>query len=152
MCHHCGHSARVDERCPVCGGTLRYIGTGTQKVVEELRELFPDTEVLRMDTDSVAPAGSHEALLSRFRDEGIPILVGTQMVTKGLNFENVTLVGVLSADQSLYAGDYPLRRAHLFPHHPGGGPLRPVREAGTGRHPDHDPRESDHPAGCPAGL
>ena len=106
MCHHCGHSGRVDERCPECGGALHFMGAGTQKVVEELGELFPGTEVLRMDTDSVSPAGSHEVLLNRFRDEGIPILVGTQMVTKGLNFENVTLVGVLSADQSLYAGDY----------------------------------------------
>ncbi|MGI6029425.1 MAG: replication restart helicase PriA [Candidatus Heteroscillospira sp.] len=106
MCHYCGYSVRVDERCPDCGGALSYIGAGTQKVVEELEELFPNTEILRMDADSVAPAGSHEALLNRFRQEKIPIMVGTQMVTKGLNFENVTLVGVISADQSLYAGDY----------------------------------------------
>ena len=75
-------------------------------VESELKELFPDVEVLRMDTDTVTPAGSHEKLLDRFRQENIPIMVGTQMVTKGLNFENVTLVGVISADQSLYAGDY----------------------------------------------
>ena len=106
MCHYCGYSARPDDRCPECGGELSYVGAGTQKVVEELGELFPDVEVLRMDADSVAPLGSHEALLSRFREEKIPILVGTQMVTKGLNFENVTLVGVISADQSLYSGDY----------------------------------------------
>lgn len=106
MCHYCGYSQRPDELCPDCGGALRYIGVGTQMVEEELRELFPDTAVLRMDADTVAPAGSHEKLLDQFRDEGIPIMVGTQMVTKGLNFENVTLVGVISADQSLYAGSY----------------------------------------------
>ena len=106
MCHYCGYSVRVDAQCPDCGGELKYVGAGTQKVVEELSALFPDTEILRMDTDSVAPAGSHEVLLNRFREANIPIMVGTQMVTKGLNFENVTLVGVISADQSLYSGDY----------------------------------------------
>ncbi len=106
MCHYCGHIQRVDSTCPECGGTLKYLGTGTQNVEAQLNELFPGVPVLRMDTDTVAPAGSHEALFARFRDENIPIMVGTQMVTKGLNFENVTLVGVLSADQSLYSGDY----------------------------------------------
>lgn len=106
MCHHCGYTQRLDEHCPECGGTLKYVGTGTQKLEEELHELFPDTPVLRMDTDTVAPAGGHNVLLERFQTERIPIMVGTQMVTKGLNFENVTLVGVISADQSLYAGDY----------------------------------------------
>ena len=106
MCHYCGHSRPVDPVCPECGGELRYLGTGTQHVEEELHSLFPDIEILRMDTDSVSPIGSHEPLFDRFRQENIPIMVGTQMVTKGLNFENVTLVGVLAADQSLYAGDY----------------------------------------------
>lgn len=106
MCHHCGYTQRLDEHCPECGGTLKYVGTGTQKLEEELHELFPDTPVLRMDTDTVAPAGGHDVLLERFQTERISIMVGTQMVTKGLNFENVTLVGVISADQSLYAGDY----------------------------------------------
>lgn len=106
MCHHCGYTHRLDEHCPECGGTLKYVGTGTQKLEEELHGLFPDTPVLRMDTDTVAPAGGHDVLLERFQAERIPIMVGTQMVTKGLNFENVTLVGVISADQSLYAGDY----------------------------------------------
>lgn len=106
MCHYCGHSRPVDPVCPECGGELRYLGTGTQRVEEELHALFPDTEILRMDTDSVSPVGSHEPLFERFRKENIPIMVGTQMVTKGLNFDNVTLVGVLAADQSLYSGDY----------------------------------------------
>ncbi len=106
ICHYCGYSQRVDALCPDCGGELKYLGSGTQYVVEQLNELFPGVEILRMDTDSVAPVGSHEPLFERFKQENIPIMVGTQMVTKGLNFENVTLVGVLSADQSLYAGDY----------------------------------------------
>ena len=106
ICHYCGHVRPRDRVCPECGGRLSFTGSGTQKVVEELEELFPETPILRMDTDSVAPVGSHRTLFERFRAERIPILVGTQMVTKGLNFENVTLVGVLSADQSLYNSDY----------------------------------------------
>ena len=106
MCHYCGYSRWLDQACPECGGMLNHIGAGTQLVEEELKELFPGVEVMRMDTDSVTPVGSHEELFQRFRQERIPIMVGTQMVTKGLNFENVTLVGVISADQSLYAGNY----------------------------------------------
>lgn len=106
MCHYCGHVQTPDFRCPDCGGKFSYIGAGTQKVVEELEALFPGIPVLRMDTDSVSPSDSHGTLLEKFRTQRIPVMVGTQMVTKGLNFENATLVGVLSADQSLYAGDY----------------------------------------------
>lgn len=106
MCHYCGHSQSVDEVCPECGGKLNFVGAGTQKIEEELSTLFPETKVVRLDTDTVSGAGSHDALLSRFRDEKVPILIGTQMVTKGLDFPNVTLVGVISADQSLYSGDY----------------------------------------------
>ena len=106
MCHYCGSVRRVDPVCPSCGGILKYAGAGTQKIQEELEELFPKVEILRMDTDTVGASGSHEALLKRFREEKIPIMIGTQMVTKGLDFENVTLVGVLSADQSLYTGNF----------------------------------------------
>lgn len=106
MCHYCGHTRRVDDECPQCGGKLNYIGSGTQKVAQELSELFPGVEILRMDSDTVAPAGSHEALLNRFRENRVPIMIGTQMVAKGLNFDSVTLVGVVSADQSLYSGDF----------------------------------------------
>lgn len=106
LCHCCGHVQTPDAVCPECGGKLSYVGAGTQKVVEELGTLFPDIEILRMDTDSVTPSSGHGTLLEKFRSQRIPIMVGTQMVTKGLNFENVTLVGVLSADQSLYSGSY----------------------------------------------
>ena len=106
VCHQCGYTRRVPERCPDCGGTLRYTGDGTERVETQLGELFPGVGVLRVDADAVAAAGGHDPLFRRFQEERIPIMVGTQMVTKGLNFENVTLVGVLSADQSLYAADY----------------------------------------------
>ena len=105
MCHYCGHSQPWPERCPACGGLFRFVGAGTQKVEEELRELLPGVGVLRMDADTVSVTHSHEALLEKFRKERIPILLGTQMVAKGLDFENVTLVGAVSADQSLYTGD-----------------------------------------------
>lgn len=106
MCHYCGYSRKVDDKCPDCGGVLSFIGAGTQLVEEELEQLFPNVPVLRMDIDTVKAAGTHEVLLEKFGTEKIPIMIGTQMVTKGLNFENVTLIGVLSADQSLYCGDY----------------------------------------------
>lgn len=106
MCHHCGHSQPLPGSCPACGGQLNFIGFGTQKVQEELEELFPGVPVLRMDTDTVTAAQPHEALLDRFRKEKIPILVGTQMVAKGLDFENVTLVGAIAPDMSLYVDDF----------------------------------------------
>ncbi|MBO2527501.1 MAG: primosomal protein N', partial [Clostridiales bacterium] len=106
MCHYCGHSEVLPARCPECGGHLKQIGFGTQKVQEQLHNLLPDTEILRMDADTVSAVNTHEKLLTRFREENIPILLGTQMVAKGLNFENVTLVGVLDADMSLYVGSY----------------------------------------------
>ncbi|MEG0442119.1 MAG: primosomal protein N', partial [Oscillospiraceae bacterium] len=106
MCHHCGHSERLPETCPQCGGSLEFHGTGTQKVQQELEELFPDVEVMRMDTDTVTATQSHDKLFTRFEQEKIPILVGTQMVAKGLDFENVTLVGVIAADLSLYVDDF----------------------------------------------
>ena len=106
MCHYCGYSQPLPRACPVCGGGLNFIGVGTQLVQEELQELFPGTEILRMDTDTVSAAHAHEKLLSRFRSGKAPILVGTQMVAKGLDFENVTLVGVVAPDQSLYLDDF----------------------------------------------
>ena len=106
MCHICGHSEPVPARCPVCGGHLRQIGCGTQRVEEQLQNLLPGVGVLRMDADTVSAVNTHEKLFRRFREERIPILLGTQMVAKGLDFENVTLSAVLDADLSLYASDY----------------------------------------------
>lgn len=104
MCHYCGHSEPAADTCPDCGGWMKHVGAGTQKVEEELRELFPEAGILRMDADTTA--GGHEEILQTFERERVPILLGTQMVAKGLDFENVTLVGVLSADISLYVDNY----------------------------------------------
>ena len=104
MCHYCGHSEKAEEHCPECGGLMKHVGIGTQKVEEELHQLFPDTSILRMDADTVG--GGHEKILREFEEKKVPILLGTQMVAKGLDFENVTLVGVLAADLSLYVDHY----------------------------------------------
>jgi len=106
MCHYCGHSQPVTERCPSCGGPLKTIGTGTQKVQEELEFLFPEMPTSRMDADTVSAVNTHEVILQQFQQEKIPVLIGTQMVAKGLNLPDVTLVGVLDADLSLYTGGY----------------------------------------------
>ena len=106
MCHYCGHSQPAPQRCPSCGGPIKTIGTGTQKVQSELEYLFPDMKTDRMDADTVSAVNTHEAILSRFQKEKIPVLIGTQMVAKGLNLPEVTLVGVLDADLSLYSGGY----------------------------------------------
>ncbi|MDR0812665.1 MAG: primosomal protein N' [Oscillospiraceae bacterium] len=105
-CHYCGYSEKKPEYCPECGAQVRFFGAGTQKFESELREMFSEAAVMRMDRDALNAGQSHEKLLNRFRDEKIPILIGTQMVAKGLDFPNVTLVGVLSPDLSLYSGDY----------------------------------------------
>lgn len=106
ICHYCGFTQRVDAACPDCGGILKYVGAGTQLVEEELHQLFPEAGVIRIDADVLSGSVTHEQIFEKFRTENIPIMIGTQMVTKGLNFPNVTLVGVLSADQSLYSGDF----------------------------------------------
>lgn len=106
MCHHCGYSQPAERVCSGCGGHMKTVGSGTQKIEQELEQLFPGVEILRMDADTVSASNSHDVMLSRFEKENIPILVGTQMVTKGLNFENVTLVGVLDADSALYVDHY----------------------------------------------
>jgi primosomal protein N' (replication factor Y) len=106
MCHYCGYSQKAYDTCPDCGGVMKHIGTGTQKVEAELQALFPNIQILRMDADTVSVANGHEKLLRQFVEQKIPILLGTQMVAKGLDFENVTLVGVLAADLSLYVDSY----------------------------------------------
>jgi primosomal protein N' (replication factor Y) len=106
MCHYCGHSQKVTQRCDQCGGPLKRVGTGTQKVQQELESVFPGMPVERMDTDTVSATNTHEKILDKFKNEHIPVLIGTQMVAKGLNLPDVTLVGVLDADMSLYMGTY----------------------------------------------
>lgn len=106
MCHYCGFSMAAPARCPACGGPLKAIGTGTQKVQQELSVLFPDMETSRMDADTVSAVNTHEKILEHFQKENVPVLLGTQMVAKGLNLPNVTLVGVLDGDLSLYSGGF----------------------------------------------
>ena len=107
MCHYCGYSEPFTSVCPECGSNdLRYSGTGTQKIEDELSELFPDARILRMDADSTYGRNSHEEKLRDFADGKYDILLGTQMVAKGLDFENVTLVGVINADQQLNNDDF----------------------------------------------
>ena len=106
MCHYCGFSQPAPQRCPKCGGPMKTMGTGTQKVEQELLELFPDMAVDRMDADTVSAVNTHEKILEHFQKENVPVLLGTQMVAKGLNLPRVTLVGVLDADLSLYTGGY----------------------------------------------
>ena len=106
MCHYCGYSQPVMQRCNRCGGPLKTIGTGTQKVQQELHDLYPELESDRMDADTVSATNTHEKILERFQKERTPVLIGTQMVAKGLNLPDVTLVGVMDAELSLYNSSY----------------------------------------------
>jgi len=106
-CHYCGYKQEVFHHCPDCGSRyIRFFGQGTQKVEEEVTALFPGVEVLRLDTDTISGTEKHGDILGKFRNENVPILVGTQMLAKGLDFPNVTLVGVISADQLLNMPDF----------------------------------------------
>lgn len=106
-CHYCGFEAMPPKHCPICGGEhISGFGYGTEKVEEELTKLFPDTNILRMDVDTTSRKGSHEKILKQFREKKAHILLGTQMIAKGLDFEDVTLVGVLMADTSLKLPDF----------------------------------------------
>lgn len=107
MCHCCGFSEELKTACPHCGqNALAYRGLGTQKVEEQLREMFPEARILRMDMDTTLTKHAHEEKLEAFRNGEYDLMIGTQMVAKGLDFPNVTLVGVLLADQTLYAEDF----------------------------------------------
>ena len=104
LCHYCGKSVSpVPEVCPACGGKLKYTGFGTQRVEEELEQMFPAARVLRMDLDTTSRKNAHETMLRRFAKDEYDIMLGTQMVAKGLDFEKVTLVGVLGIDSLLFA-------------------------------------------------
>lgn len=106
-CHYCGAKYRLPRACPECGGLhLRYGGTGTQRVVSELKKLFPAARILRMDVDTTSGKEGHYKILKQFADKNADILVGTQMIAKGHDFPSVTLVGILDADMSLHFSDY----------------------------------------------
>ncbi|MUK89485.1 primosomal protein N' [Ornithinibacillus sp. L9] len=106
-CHYCSYEERMPTECPSCTSDLiRYFGTGTQRVEEALTQLLPEARVIRMDVDTTRRKGAHEKLLKQFADKEADILLGTQMIAKGLDFENVTLVGVLTADSMLHLPDF----------------------------------------------
>lgn len=107
MCHYCGHSVSASLSCPECNEpAVRFSGAGTQRAEEQLVQLFPEASILRLDTDTTMGRYSYEKKLSQFERGEYDMIIGTQMVAKGLDFENVTLVGVLAADQSLYGDDF----------------------------------------------
>ena len=107
MCHYCGYSKKAEKICPECNGEhMKFSGLGTQKAEEELKTLFPDARILRLDADSTSSRDSYSEYLTDFAKGNYDILLGTQMVAKGLNFPNVTLVGVLGADMAAYSEDF----------------------------------------------
>ncbi len=107
LCHYCGYSIPIPQACPACGSrSLGFRGSGTQRAEEQLQGILPEARILRLDTDAVAARYALEKRLEEFAAGEYDVMVGTQMVAKGLDFENVTLVGVLSADQSLYSDDF----------------------------------------------
>ncbi len=106
-CHYCGYTIKNLSTCPECKSSyIKHFGTGTQKVEDEIKTLFPDASVLRMDIDTTKKKSSHSDILNQFKEEKIDILIGTQMVAKGLDFSSVTLVGVLAADMGLNSNDF----------------------------------------------
>ena len=106
-CHYCGFEMPVVKECPECNSKkVKYFGTGTQKLEEEIKKMYPEASTIRMDIDTVSKKNSHEEILNKFKNENIDILIGTQMVVKGHHFPNVTLVGVITADGSLNLEDY----------------------------------------------
>ncbi len=107
VCHYCGYTKRLDNKCPECSSeNIRYSGYGTQRIEDELSALFPAAKILRMDADTTSSKFSHDKLFNSFKNHEYDILIGTQMVAKGLDFPDVTLVGVVNADNSLYDENY----------------------------------------------
>ncbi|NLA04692.1 MAG: primosomal protein N' [Firmicutes bacterium] len=107
LCHYCSHEAPVPKKCPQCGGVkIRHFAAGTQRVEREVRKLFPQASLVRMDSDTTAKRGSHQRLYRRFREGRADILIGTQMIAKGFDFPGVTLVGVVTADTALNLPDF----------------------------------------------
>ena len=106
VCHYCGHSTRIPSKCPKCGGEMRTQGFGTERLEEEIKGLFPDARVARMDLDSTRKKDAYQTIIDQFANHEVDILIGTQMVTKGLHFNDVSLVAVLQADSLLNTPDF----------------------------------------------
>ena len=125
-CHYCGAERAVPQKCPECGSPyIKFFGVGTEQVVEEVQRQFPEATVLRMDYDTTRKKDAHAKILEAFRQGEADILVGTQMIAKGLDFPNVTLSGVVAADMTAQPARLPQRGAHLPAHHTDGGARRP---------------------------
>lgn len=106
-CHYCGYEMNNPKVCPQCKSkNIKYFGSGTQKLEDLVKKMFPEASTIRMDIDTVSKKNSHEQILNKFKNENIDILIGTQMVVKGHHFPNVTLVGVIAADSNLNLDDY----------------------------------------------
>lgn len=106
-CHYCGIKQKIQNTCPKCGSTyVKYFGIGTEKVEQEIKKIFPNAKTLRMDFDTTRKKDSHETIYNTFKDKKADILIGTQMIAKGLDFEDVTLVGIIAADLSLNLPDF----------------------------------------------
>ena len=113
-CHFCGHNEKYPLSCPVCKkNKFTYFGMGTQKIEEKLNEMFPSAKIARMDTDSINDTKKLTNLLNKFANKEIDILLGTQMIAKGHDFDNVTLVGVINADIGLYSSDFRAKKEHF---------------------------------------
>jgi primosomal protein N' (replication factor Y) len=107
ICHYCGKREQKPENCPICGSVyIRFFGTGTQRLEEEIKELFPSATALRMDMDTTSAKGGHARIINAFESGAADILIGTQMIAKGLNFPNVSLVGIIAADAAINMGDF----------------------------------------------
>lgn len=106
LCHYCGHEAPLPDRCAECSGAFRLAGFGTERVEEEVRQFLPRARCARMDSDTMRARGAHDEVLTRFRKGELDVLIGTQMIAKGLDFPNVTLVGIVAADSTLHLPDY----------------------------------------------
>ena len=141
-CHHCGADTKLPERCPQCGFAVKSVGQGTERIAESLSELFADTPLVRLDRDVVRRRGDMQSAVQRIASGEARILVGTQMVTKGHDFPDMTLVVVLNADQGLFSTDFRAARAAGSDHRAGGGPRGPRGTPRRGPDPNRVSRPS----------
>ena len=150
LCHYCNYSTRIPERCPKCDSEyIQFLGTGSERVEEELHAAFPRARIARLDRDTVRGKRDYETILSGFREGAFDILVGTQMIAKGHDIPNVTLVGVVNADVGPGPARFPRRGAHLPVADPGGRTRRTRRHSRHRADPDHQSRSTTPSAAPP---
>ena len=135
QCHTCGREFSNPSQCPACGdGRIRYFGSGTQRIAAELSNRFPGVRVLRWDADSAAGQGGHTRIMDSFQAHEADVLVGTQMIAKGLDLPRVTVVGAVAADVGVNLPDFPRGGTGMPAAHPGGRPCRTQRAGRPGGH------------------